>query len=394
MTLSYRRVSDLQDFKQLADSWRSLLSDSPEQSAPLGHDWHLTWWQSFGKPDQLSMGCVYENDELIAIAPMMTRTERVKGLPLTVCELMNNGYSPLGGIVHSGDISEQQLANIVELLITQNNADLLRLQKLPTTSALFAAFAHHHSANSLHGSSPSLTTPVIPVTGDWNEYLQNRSKSFRKSIRRKLKKAAALTDANVHEHRVESRHDPVLQNMVDISARSWKAPNKTDLRNDREGLEFLLGLVDVFAPDNKISLWTYSVGSQPIAFEFLLIDGGVAYPIRADFDQSTPELSPGTVLLCHVLEAMFARESVSFYDCCSDDYSYLSSWTETYRAHCDLEFYGTGIKPRLAHFAKHRFAPHVRNLKSAAASMQQQSRTGSRTERAKTGTYGQAPIRQ
>ena len=253
--------------------------------------------------------------------------------------------------------------------IRHDSFAVLRLQKLPSRSLVFSQTIRHLFPGLRISTQPSLVTPLIPVSGDWESYLQSRSKSFRKSIRRKLKKFANHSGAVIQEHVVHDRGAPILETIFDVSAKSWKADEGTDLRSDPDGREFFRRLVDLFGRDSKVLVWVLYVDDKAVAFEFLLTDGGVVFPVRADFDRSVPELSPGTVLMCHVLQTMFKRKNIHSYDCCSDDYTYLRSWTEKQRDHQDIEFFKNSLKPLLMFTAKYKVAPYWRRLKARSSEL-------------------------
>lgn len=74
---TYQRVSSKAELKALGPQWQTLHASQPQQLLPLAHVWHLAWWQNFGENLDLSLGCVFGDGNLVAIAPLPRTTPRI-----------------------------------------------------------------------------------------------------------------------------------------------------------------------------------------------------------------------------------------------------------------------------------------------------------------------------
>ena len=361
--LNYHCISRIEELRAIRAQWNDLENRQADRLLPLSHAWHMAWWESFGAHSQLALGVVSNGTELVAIAPLYTATERVGGFLLETTMLAVNGYSPFGGLLLAPDLNGETLDQILELLVTNNPCDLIRLQKLPTDSALAQKVLRGSRLSVFVGIEESLRTPVISLQGDWLSYLKTLSSSSRKTVRRKLRRFEKEDELRVQRFDISCSRDPVLEDIVAVSAHSWKAESGSDLESDTVGQDFLWRLIDELGPQKGVSAWVLFSGDKPIAFELLLHYDGIVYPIRADYDQSYTCVSPGSMLMAQVLRHLFDAGQDHTYDCCGDNYEYLRSWSKETRTHVDVDLFSRALLPSLAYSLKYSVAPFMRNLR-------------------------------
>ncbi len=128
---TYKRVGNTAELRALGPAWRKLHANQPQPLLPLAHVWHLAWWQNFGDKLDLDLGCVFANNSLIAIAPLYTSNEYEHGFFLNTTQLSGNGYSPFNDLLLDPTLTTHQIDQVLQLLLTENPGDLLRLPKLP-----------------------------------------------------------------------------------------------------------------------------------------------------------------------------------------------------------------------------------------------------------------------
>ena len=360
VNFTYQRVSSGSELQALGPQWRELHANQPQQLLPLAHVWHLAWWQNFGDELDLSLGCVFGNDKIVAIAPLYTSHERKHGFSLHTTQLSGNGYSPFNDLLLDPALSCDQIDQVLKLLLIENPGDVLRLPKVPADGVIANRAMEQSELPANVGVQPNLRTPIIRLREDWDGFLQSRSRSSRKSIRRKLNRLRDSNSLEVREVALETSKNPVLDEILGVSERSWKAELNTDLRSDHEGRNFLWQLIDELGPQGDATAWLLYDADTLIAYELHLSFHGVIYPIRADYDQEFSNLGPGSLLMARVLQLLFERGEYHTYDCCGNDYDYLLSWTDEILTYIDLEFFSLGTRASLAYAMKYKVAPLAR----------------------------------
>ena len=105
-----------------------------------------------------------------------------------------------------------------------------------------------------------------------------------------------------HEH---------LQNHLDqaiaISARSWKRETGCSLEAPGPNA-FIRSLTESAHAQGWLSLWFLRVDGTAVAMEYQLIDKGIVYALRADFDDNYQALCTGTYLNFHMLKTLFIEQ--------------------------------------------------------------------------------------
>ena len=361
-------ITELSGLVSLRDQWQQLLAQSNDNSLPLTHGWICAWWEAFGGDAKLNVCCIREGHRLIAIAPLMIERGRFRRIPVSTARLMTNGASPYCDIIVSSDVSPDDLASILKCIVDHYPSDIFLLSKLPEDSKVYTMLSPQPGKGCIDrsvGVIENINTPVIPVDQAWEAYFGQRSSKFRKGFRNQLNRAKRQKDFRIEHSVISSRQDPAVEIMIDISRRSWKSRLGTDLVSDKRGCAFLLRIIDMLSPRGSVQIWIAWKGTVPIAYEFLVDDNGVAYPLRADFDMAYVDLRPGHLLMYTVLKNIFEERRFHLYYSCGTDYDYLRHWTPFRRQHYDVYVFGSGLKSQMLNWVEFAAIPKARVVRDA-----------------------------
>ncbi len=357
-------ITDVTRFYDFRNTWSELLSTRKSTPLPLTHEWLTTWWKNFGGNKDLHIICVYEKNKLLAIAPFMKSKICCRGIPSTVISLMANGHSPYCDIIFNGTVNPEKISNILELLIKNNSENILVLAKVPENSPTYSHLtAHSRAYGYRYGIRNSLVTPIIKLNQSWDDFYKFRSQKFHKSMKNKINRFTKETDFSISREVITSRDHPTLEQIVEISKKSWKTQIKNDLGSNSIGREFLFGLVDAFGDTQAVQVWIIRKSDKPVAYEIHLIFDGVVYPLRADYDESFKQYSPGSILEYTALKALFDENTVSVYDSCADNYWYLNNWTSEFRRLFNIEIFNDSFKSLLLYHLEFGVIPLLRVMR-------------------------------
>ena len=151
--------------------------------------------------------------------------------------------------------------------------------------------------------------------------------------------------------------------MFTVSEKSWKRQDGTDITSNPQSKNFHKEICDRFGPQGIISLWLLRKETIPIAFEFHLTYDNVVYPIRADYDESYKELSPGSVLEYNIIKTLFDEAKIREYNTCGHSYNYLMNWSEDTRKHANIEIFCKNYKSSLLYSLEYKLIPLLRKIK-------------------------------
>ena len=357
-------ISNIDQFLSLRDSWNQLLSNDDQQTLPLTHDWVTQWWLCFGNGHQLNVRCIYQDTELLAIAPFMKTRMAYRGINCSVVKLMANGHSPFSSIITRPDTTPNQLSAILDLLLKSFSSDILIFGKISRNCEVYSSLTSEPRAFGLrYGISESLATPKFDINGDWLTFYKSRRRNFRKGTTNKVNKFNNNEDLSIIRELITTVDHPVLLEMVEVSKRSWKSRIKNDLGSNLAGRNFLLGLVRTFGATGNISLWIARDKDRAIAFEFHLIYNNTVYPLRADFDESYKRVSPGSVLEYTAIKTLFDEGKTKEYYSCGDNYEYLRNWTNEVKEHANVEIFANSWKSAGLHAFEYRLIPILRTFR-------------------------------
>lgn len=357
-------ISDTRRFHELQHDWDRLLSTDGSVGLPLTHAWLYTWWQVFGTDKQLSIHCVYSEEKIVAIGPFMQEKSNYRGIPVTIQKLMANGHSPYCDLIFRGGLPTKQKAEIIDLIIKNCPADILQFSKIPENSFVLQYLKNKPENYGYHvGIKPGLVTPIIRIQGRWDDFIQEKSRKFRKSLNNKLNKFNKLSDYKISCVQIPDSSHPYLGEIVDISKKSWKRKINNDLGTNSAGREFLLKLAVLLGPKDMLNIWILHNGNKPVAFEYHLNYRGVTYPIRADFDEEYRSISPGSILEYTALKTLFEGENIQEYYSCADDYWYLNNWTTELKKHFNVEVFMNGWKAQILYHFEYSLLPKLRKIR-------------------------------
>ena len=350
---------------RLEPQWTELLSRSGRRELPLTHLWVCAWWRHFGADSELRVHCFWLDERLVAAAPMMmTVNGRYRRVRLARESLNANGHSPFADILLDASLSHEGLLDVLKRICESSSADIVSMIRIPLESRVSSALTQGRGPSGRAiGLERNLRTPLVRVTGRWDDFFAAKSQKFRKGMRNKLNKFFKSPDFRVERIRLQSSAHQALAEMIDVSRRSWKAKVGTDLATLPGSLGFLKQLIDALGPRDCAEVWMAYRKEQPIAYELHLRYAGTTYPLRADIDEGFRDLSPGSVVEATALRQLFEEGAVELYDSCANDYWYLSNWTTEYREHLDIEIFGKSLRGNAVYLFEYRVVPVLRAIR-------------------------------
>ncbi len=304
LMLEYTTHTDFTSLAPLAAEWDALLEQSITDVPFLRFAYLRDWWQTRGGGEwqqaELCVVTAREDGQLIGIAPLFHTVNR-DGQPalMLLGSIEISDYLDL--IVRPADLPRFLSGLLDELASRLGSAwSALDWYNLPEASPTLAALEAEAAGRGWDASRTVYQpTPFIPLPASFETYLAGIDKKQRHEVRRKLRRAAEHTPA-VRWYLVEDEstldaemdgffdlmaHDPAKATFLTEAMKSqMRATAHTALRGGWLWLAFLeVGgkkAAGMFNFDYKNRLWGYNSG------------------VNRDFI----ELSPGWVLLAHILQ--------------------------------------------------------------------------------------------
>ncbi len=308
-------IRSMPELISLKNEWNDLLAKSASHVPFLRHEYITTWWQGLGggewkRGELFVITARQEAGELIGIAPLF-ETENRDGEPALML---------LGSIEISDYLdmiaNPDDLPAFMETLLTyladapEPGAHLLDLYNLledsPTIPALQAA------AEKL-GWNPAVQPlqhcPYIPLPGDWEKYLCGIDKKQRHEIRRKLRRAEEYyLPLNWYLLQDGDNLDKATDDFIRLMAHDQDKAKFLTLAM-REQIH---AIVQAAHEAGWLQLAFIEVNGEKVAGYLNFDYQNHIWVYNSGLDFRYSELSPGWVLLAHLLEWANENKRQSF----------------------------------------------------------------------------------
>jgi CelD/BcsL family acetyltransferase involved in cellulose biosynthesis len=359
-------MEDFSRLNVLQQQWDDLVHSCDDVTLYHSSAFLTSWWEAFGRPHKLRLFVVTTpTREWVAVLPMLLESSRYRGLPVRILRFLENGYVPSCRVLVHRDFLDPALTLLCRQLFSFTDWDMVRLGKLPAECKERPCILRAAKAAKLSmGSLPSIETPIIHISGSWEDFLRQRSTSFRKQLRSKCNQFNRDQGMSIRAIKLTPKDvAAALEAMCAISAASWKHDAGTDLAACREAQTFVEGLCLRLAEQGNVMVWFAYKDDTPVAYELHLRQGQVTYPLRADFDERYRSVSPGSVLEQTILQHLFDSGDVRTYYSCGGTYRYLMRWTDHTVKHESIEIFARGLLPKACHMMEYGLMPITRQLR-------------------------------
>jgi len=291
------------DFLEIdAQAWNDLLKESVSDSPFMRHEYQRAWWQHRGGGEwqnaQLVLVSARENEKIVGIAPLfIVEYDGQRALMLNG-SIEISDYLDL--IVRKNDHA-RFITGLLDFLTSQladawRGLDWYNLtDSSPTLAALEAESAQR---GWVHHQEVYRPTPRIPLNGDFDEYLSRLEKKQRHEIRRKMRRAEEsgrgvrwfLSDLQD----LEAEIDAFVKLMEDDQnkAKFLSEPMRAQMR----------AVIHAAHAGGWLWLAFLEVGGQRVAVTLNFDYNNKLWGYNAGVDRAYLDLSPGWVLLGHVIQ--------------------------------------------------------------------------------------------
>lgn len=351
---------DASDFERLRPEWETLRRQHEDQDPFLSCDWFAAWWRAFGGQRTLYLVTARRHGHLRAVVPLMLERTWRHGVPLRRLAAIGNDHTPRFDLVRARD-DEHLHRDIWNHLMTRRNEwdvlDLPRLSADSITTACFVRLATEQDVRySLWERAPR--SPWIDIQSSWKEYLDSRSAGFRKALRRKMRRLAALGKVRLETVTGRTEIDQGLADGLHLEAEGWKGSNKSAISSQPAVRGFYTELAEVMAARGQLRLHFLTLDDVRIAFDYSIIANRCLYSLKAGHSSVHARYSPGTLLLGLILQRAH-EEGLVGVDLLGDSDEFKMHWTDATRTHPWLHCYSDSLRGRLLHIIKCRLIPTV-----------------------------------
>lgn len=294
------KVESLDRFDLLDEgTWNGLLARMAAPVLFLTRHWQEHWWRAFAGGRRLRLYTVTDSTgQLMGLLPLYAEsngTARIVG-GVDVSDYLDL-VAPAGG-------EEEVWAALLQHRSCE--ADVWDLHCLPASSATVSLVPSLAPQYGLRARvSREERCPVLPLPATWDAYLEGLPGKDRHELRRKLRRLEReLPGATVRWHASAEGVDEAMTAFLTLHRKS--KPGKARFMD--EGMEeFFRAVAGALAREGWLRLWFLEHEGRPLAAYLTYEYAGSVALYNSGFDPAHAALSPGIVLLSHVIKDAIAR---------------------------------------------------------------------------------------
>jgi CelD/BcsL family acetyltransferase involved in cellulose biosynthesis len=278
------------------DHYLTVLRARPDVVRP-----HVVLVEQDGEPVALAIARIEEIQLRTKLAYLEVYAPRVRALTVVY-----------GGIV--GDPSEETsriLLGELRAALARGEADLLRLRQVPRDSPLHAlAGTTVPFLSRGRGASPTVHWRA-DIPGSFDEYLNRRSKGFRRNIKRYSKPIEAYGERmSLRIYRDEADIERLFEDTASVAAKTYQAAIGASFSDD----ELRRSLTRLAMRRGWFRGYLLYLDGEPIAFWFGLGYRGVFSTDITGYDPAHAELRAGRYVMVKLIQDLCGDESIHALD--------------------------------------------------------------------------------
>jgi CelD/BcsL family acetyltransferase involved in cellulose biosynthesis len=360
-----RRLTSLRDFDALAAVWADVTRESGQQSPFLSHDWFACCWRTAGLNRRREVWIIEDAAGPVALIPLMRQRARLRGLPVRIVSFLDSPDTPFTEFVVAGR-HDEVVARFLDTLSGDRDWDLFSMGKLRADSMTWKALELALGGRPWRVAARE-QAPYLRVSGTWEEFFRRKTQRFRKTCRHienRIRRGGAVT---VEEHRHADPEGPLLAEVMEVSFQSWKGPQGLAMATMQGMPRFFKELTARASARGWLHLWILRLDGRPVATEYQLGCDGQIHALRADFDHSLADLSPGAYLNQWIVRSLFESETVDEYQMGPGTNEYKLRWATGAHETLSIQLFAPRPYGRILHGIESRLVPLVRRVRSGAA---------------------------
>jgi CelD/BcsL family acetyltransferase involved in cellulose biosynthesis len=361
--LSVAPIDTPQAFEELALAWTQLAAEAGQTSPFLSHDWFRCCWQAAAPEERPEILVVKDETGPVAFVPLVRRTERRRGVAVRSLRLLDSPDTPFIEFLASPEprgITEV----VLDALAARRDWDVLTLQKLPLESPTLKALEGALAGRRRVTRGAMLRSPYVAIDGTWEEYFRTqKTQRFRKTVRNIENRLHRGHRVEVQELSTVDPDGPVMAEVMEVSRQSWKGARGLAMATMRGMPTFFHELTRRASANGWLRVWILRLDGRAVATEYQIVADGRVHALRADFDPSLADLSPGAYLNQRIVQALFEGGKVHEYDMGPGDRLYKARWASGAHETATLVIFRSSVRGLMLHTIESRIAPAARRMR-------------------------------
>lgn len=323
--------------------WLELMS-AQGLNASLGPEWIAIAAASIGQ--SAARVCVFVDREpdgtVRGVVPFFMSERRMMGLQMRVLQLASNLVA-----YHADVVAADASLLLRRFLGAAPRWDVFHAAHLESAGRMASVMRDIAAdTGAVLQVMPSDVSPFLPIDAPWQAYLASKNKKFRYKLRHRRETLAQQAGSALVWYESSADVPSLLESMVAVEARSWKAGAGLDIPSRPVELEYYRMLLPWLAERGMLLASVLYVERKPIAYCLCCRSDRWIGNLKTSFDHGCAHLSPGSIVIDSAVERAFQLGAREF-DFLGQAAPHKLAWTSQTRAHGDFFLFAPRFKPRL-----------------------------------------------
>lgn len=300
-------VTDRARLTALRGPWDALVSRAAGSDIFHTYDWVSSWLECFWKDRPIAFLVAWEDGLLVGLAPFVHEQAVVNGCTDALA-LPVNSHTRRQDVICTGDAGRILEAMLEHL---QKSGRRVRLTLRQTLEESPVARALPVVAHKLHLGSMRTElqpSPVVKITGTWDEYLASRTGQVARELKRKMRKVERDWKATWTVVGEPEQCAAALQEVWKIEEQSWKQLAGTSLAAEKEAVELYESFVPRFAAAGWLRMYLLHLDGKPAAHILGAEYNNEYFALKTSYDSEFKAASPGQAIFFYALRDAFERK--------------------------------------------------------------------------------------
>lgn len=340
-------ITSHEEFYNLKDSWERLQAQDPDATYYSTYKFNKTWWDVFSETQNrtLFIVCVYEGEEIIAIAPLMIEIVKKIKLSYRILKFLGRGDYFNFILDKRSGLEIASIKNILREIFTSCGWDRLQLTYIPSKSLLAYYFLSHRKYNKEF--KYLIECPQIDFIkyNNFDEYKKNYNidREFKYCIN-KLQKEVGYkfrviknTEIDIYE-RISKMH---------ILEQDYLVKNKG--KNDRESLfcndKYSRFVKNIYKNnENVITFILEDSDSNLLCYYTCYYYKNVLYMWNTAYNPQYEKYSLTKIITFEAVKYIFENKLAIGFDFGAGRYFWKFKWTKDFILNYQFNWWNTGTK--------------------------------------------------
>jgi CelD/BcsL family acetyltransferase involved in cellulose biosynthesis len=304
-SLTIAELTRPSDLERLRGEWTALLEASTAATPFQAPEWLVAWWHCLGGQGLWTLA-IRRRGRLVGIAPLYIFADP-QTAERRVC-LAGNGVSDKLSTVSSAEDGGVVARAVLDHLARRAELwDTCDFRDLPADSAIVCADLPPALAGSVEAEEPC---PVLTLPRTADDLLQTVPRALAQNLRRSTRRARERGEVVFETAAPDTRRE-LLAALFHLHAARWEARGQRGVLDERMR-RFHETVSCALQERDMLYLHALRIDRRIIAAQYVLQYNRRAYLYITGFDPDFGALSPGALLMSHVLQEALRRGNNEF----------------------------------------------------------------------------------